>query len=101
MLATVASSVLLFLAACVVALNWRGVITSYRLKRQGSLRNVSLIYVVAQILVFVAAVISFRVPFSPLPSWLFLVVALADPALLSIAYLPVFLLRGSFVRKSN
>ena len=93
MLATVASSIFLVLGACVVALNWSGVIAGYHLKRKGSQRNISLVPLVAQIFVFVAAVISFRAPSSSLPGWLFLLVAIADPALLSILYLPVLLLR--------
>ena len=93
MLATFTSSALLALGACVVALNWVGVIASYRLKRQGSSRHVSLVHLVPQLFVLVAAIISSRFASPALPGWLFLLVALVDPALYSILFLPVFLLR--------
>jgi hypothetical protein len=89
---------LLVLAVVVCVLNWGCVIASYRLRRQGSKRHVSTIPLVAQILISLAVLVT--PASSSVPLWLFWVVAFADPALYSILYLPLFLLRRKFSAKT-
>ena len=96
MLASVVSILVLLLAIFTVVGNWACVLATYRLRRQGSKRHVSTVPLVAQVLVAVAAVISHMATSQLLPVLLFWVVALSDPALFSILYLPVFFLLSKF-----
>jgi len=95
-MAVVFSAIALALAACAAVFNWACVIASYRFRRQGVQRHVSTVPIVAQALVVIAAVISARAASPLAPTWLFWLVAFLDPALFSILYLPVFLLRRRF-----
>ena len=89
----IVSCIVLALGACVVVLNWACVIANIRLRRQGAKRHVSTISFVPQLLVLISAIVSSRLVSPPIPGWVFWLVAFADPALFSILYYPVFLLR--------
>jgi hypothetical protein len=97
-LSIIPSLVFLALGTCSAALNWACVISSYRLRRQGSKQHVSTVPLVPQIFVFIAAV-TLPSTASLLPGWLFWLIAFADPSLYSILYHPVFLLRRKFCAK--
>lgn len=90
---TVVSLVALCLSAGVVALNWAYVIANFRFRRQGMARRISLMHLVPQLLVGIAAILSSRTAPSFLPIWSLWLVALADPALLQILIRPLALLR--------
>ena len=96
MVTLILTSVLLALGACVVVVNWYAVIASYRFKRQGVARHISLIPALSQIFVIAAAFIAHLGAVSGIPEWLFWAVALSDVSLYSILYFPAHLLRRRF-----
>ena len=90
---TILSLVALCLAAGVVALNWAYVIANFRVHYQGMGRRISLIHLVPQLLVGMAAIVLPRPAPSFTPVWSLWLVALADPALLQILIRPLVRLR--------
>ena len=93
-----AAVVFLLLSSAIAVFNWACVIASYRLRHAGIRRHVSCVPVVGVIFVFLAAMLSLRATAPPISGWLLVAAALADPATLSILYLPVFLLGKKFPR---
>ena len=92
--------VVLALAICVVVLNWGCVIASIRMRRQGLPRHVSTVPLVAQVLVGLALFLSMDNAVG-VPNWVYGCIALADPALYSLLYLPIFLLRRRYLKKTT
>ena len=88
----IAGSTALLAAVYVVALNWLAVINWLRSRRTDSPRRSSLVPVLAQVMALASSLALSQSQIVEFPLWLFWAVALADPALLQLLYLPVFLL---------
>jgi hypothetical protein len=83
----------LLLAILVVLLNWIALLVSVRNKRRGIDRHVSPIPIAAQVFGVVGAIISYFNPAEPIRPWAYILVALLDVPLWSLAYLPIYWLK--------
>lgn len=98
--ATAASAIFLALAAFVVAMNWACLIANLRYRKKGIKKHSSTVPIVAQFFAALAANTGSHSGITPI--LVCVAVALADPALYSLLYLPIFLLqKNSNAGKNN
>ena len=88
----IVSVVALLLGAYVAVFNCGAIIASLRLKRRGFARHISTIPLLAQVFTFFAAMLSGHTTALDIPSWVFWLVVLVDPALWQLLYLPILAL---------
>lgn len=85
------SFVLIALAIGVVVMNYAAAMLSARNKRLGIDKHHSMVFLVAQLLLWLAAVAS-----PVVPRWVLFAIAAADLSLWMLLYLPIFLLLQRF-----
>lgn len=101
MVSTVTSVVLLIAAAYVVVVNWASVYLSYRNLRLGIQKHHSMTPLLSQVFVVLAWLIHQPNAMSWFPVHGFLLVALADPSLWSLLWLPVLLIRRALQARNS
>ena len=92
------TSLLAITATGVVALNFWVAISNLTRTQKGDAKRYSFVYIVPQLLLYLAALLSRQIGDTWIPTWSFAVIALADVSIWHIALLPIFSLIKKFRR---